>query len=160
MASQAANSAADNAASRVAPAKDPERHFQIAMGRVDVAEFKRNVWRAFPEEGTPYGSIFSDSYWAHRAKDFKAGDKIEVLPDEMHYYAELLVMAAGATWLKVAELCRIQLSPADVTDSKPDYNVAWRGPHRKFALIRTVDGAIIKDGFSTEREALLGIPRA
>lgn len=159
MAGQVANTA-DGTASVASPAKTSARWSQIGSGRIDIAEFKRNAWRAFPEEGTPYERVLRESYWAHRAKDFKVGDKIEVLPDEMHYYAELLVMAAGATWLKVAELCKIELRPADLAGTKPEYNVAWRGPHRKFALVRVADGAIVKDGFENEREALLGIPRA
>lgn len=131
---------------------------QISTMRVEAAEFRRNIWRAYPEEGTPFETVLSEAYWAHRAAAFKAGDKIEVLPDEMHYYAELLVIAAGAAWARVMELYRRELGALALPDRRPDYSVAWRGAHRKFAIVRTVDGAIVKDGFAQQHDAELALP--
>jgi hypothetical protein len=131
---------------------------QISTMRIEDAGFRRNVWRAYPEEGTPYETVLSEAYWAHRARNFRAGDKIEILPDEMHYYAELLVIASGATWARVTELFRKDLGTTIVPDRQSDYRVAWRGAHRKFAIVRTVDGAIVKDGFAQQHEAELALP--
>ena len=122
------------------------------------AEFSRAIWRAHPEEDTPYETVLSDAYWAHRAREFRAGHKIEVLPDEMNYYAELLVMAAGVNWVRVIELLKVELKPAAVPRRQSEYSVAWRGPHRKFAIVRASDGAIVKDRFEKEHEAEAAIP--
>jgi hypothetical protein len=124
----------------------------ISMARIESAEFKRRIWRACPEAGTPYETILTEAYWVHRAREFRAGDRIEVLPDEMHYFAELLVIAAGANWVRVIELFRKELQPEEFVN-RSDYTVAWRGAHRKFAIVRTVDGAIVRDGFVQQHEA-------
>jgi hypothetical protein len=131
----------------------------ILPARLESAEFSRAIWRAHPEEGTPYETVLSDAYWAHRAREFRAGHKIEVLPDEMNYYAELLVMAAGGNWVSVIELLKVELKPAAVPRRQSEYSVAWRGPHRKFAIVRASDGAIVKDGFALEDEAEAAIPQ-
>jgi hypothetical protein len=131
----------------------------ISTARVEPAEFKRNVWRAYPEEGTSYETVLSDSYWAHRAREFRAGDLIEVLPDEMHYFAVLLVRASGANWVRVVEVLKTELKPAAVPRRQSEFSVAWRGPHRKFAIVRASDGTIVKDGFALEDEAEAAMPQ-
>lgn len=155
----AADSAAPSrdGAAAVGPKASHRGKRLISTARIESAEFKRNVWRAHPEEGTPYETVLGEAYWAHQARQFRPGDRIEVLPDEMHYFAELLVIAAGATWARVVELSRRELGVAAVPDKRMDYTVAWRGVHRKFAVVRTVDGAIIKDGFSQQQDAELAL---
>lgn len=133
---------------------------QISMARLDLAEYKRSAWRAFPEEGTKYETVLTEAYWAHRAKDFKPGDKIEVIPDEMSYYSELLVIAAGQNWAKVIELpgYPLALESAHTTAASDEYTVEWKGPHRKHAVIRVKDKAIIADGFAQKADAIAAIP--
>jgi hypothetical protein len=129
----------------------------ILPARVESAEFKRAVWRAYPEKDTPYETVLSETYWAHRAAAFRRGDLIEVWPDEMHYFAMLLVMAAGSNWAMPVELFKVALKPRVMPARQPEFSVAYRGPHHKYAIVRASDDTIVKDGFAQEGDAELAL---
>lgn len=138
----------------------PRGQTQILQGRVDMAEFKRNVWAATPEEGTPLENLSQRSFWAHVASKFKPCDIIEVVPDDMSYFARFIVLGAGQNWADVQLLGEVQkLGKSPYGSTNADFEVGWKGPVNKWAVIRNSDKSIVAKGYNTRGEAEAMVPR-
>lgn len=133
---------------------------KVHANRFKSAEFRRNIWDAIPEAGTPFDDLLKPEYWAHVAANLRPWDRIEVRAEDGSYYAELLVRDAGRLWAKVECLRKHDLG-AD-TGQVPDvvadvtYSVQWRGPHSKHAVMRERgNGAkeVLRDQFETREAA-------
>lgn len=122
--------------------------------RFGLAEHKRRIWSIVPEHGTEFDEILKPSYWAHVAKQLRITDRIEVHAEDGCYFAELIVRDAGNLFASVGVLRKIDLDTVKSGNAEAGYDVAWKGPHRKFAVIRLSDDAIVKDGFDAKPAAL------
>lgn len=125
----------------------------IRESRVKLTEFARQSHHVVPEEGTKFDDILREEYWAAVAVGFKPGDLIEIHAEDGSFFAELYVRACGRNWAKMALLRKVELEPIEAAVASPEFEAAWKGPHRKFAVIRLSDSAIIRDGFETREQA-------
>lgn len=122
--------------------------------RLKEAESERIVYRAIPSEGTPLEACLEIDYWAHVAKRFRPTTIIEVIPDGMSYYAELLVVSCGANWARVKLLRKVILESAEsVIEDVQTHEIKWAGPAAKYRVIRLSDKAVIRDGFEGKEDA-------
>lgn len=126
----------------------------LRESRVKLAEYARQRHHVVPEEGTKFEDILKEEYWAAVAYMFKPCDIIEVHAEEGSYYAELYVRASGRNWAKVAVLNKTALEPIEAQVTRPEFEVLWKGPARRFSAIRVSDGEILKDGFETREQAV------
>jgi len=126
----------------------------IRESRLSFVEFARQAHHIVPEEGTKFEDILKDSYWSLVAVKFKPGDLVEIHAEDGSYFAELYVRAAGRNWAKMALLRKVDLEPVAAAMVSPEFEAAWKGPHRKFSVVRLSDNQIIKDGFETREQAL------
>lgn len=126
----------------------------IRDSRVMLTEFARQAHHVVPEEGTTIDDLLHESYWSMVAYKFKPCDIVEVHAEDGSYFAELYVRAAGKNWAKMALLRKVDLEPMSAGVATPEYEVAWKGPHRKFVALRTADNEIIKDGFVTREQVV------
>lgn len=123
---------------------------KITGPRLKQAEYVRTPYRAEPEAGTAFETVLKPEYWSHVASKLRPGDKIEIMPEDMAWYAELLVVDCTALSARVA----ILLPPLDLdVSSEPtiavdSHEVKWKGPQMKFVVIRKSDGAIVSRGHS------------
>jgi hypothetical protein len=66
---------------------------------------------------------------------------------------ELLVLNVGNNWAQVHVLHRYELEkPADDMPVPQRFSVEWKGPTRKWAVIRLSDNQILQDGFASKAE--------
>lgn len=86
------------------------------------------------------------AFWSLVAKEMALGDHIEVRDDGMSYWAEFLVVSCDRTWAKVAKLREVRLTPIKDDAISPDYEVAWKGPHRRWCVIRLSDRSPVHEG--------------
>lgn len=126
----------------------------LRESRMNFIEFARQSHHVVPEDGTAFEDILTDSYWSLVGYKFKPGDIIEVHAEDGSYFAELYVRAAGRNWAKVALLRKIDLEPVAISHGSPEFEAAWKGPHRKFSVVRLSDNQIIKDSFETREQAV------
>lgn len=127
---------------------------QLAINRLQQAEYQRTVYRVVPELNTPYEELFDPQYWAHVSAKFRPGDRIEVEAEDGSYYAELRVMDAGTLYAKVAELRKVDFDDNVVVGDSPamsGYEVKWRGPIMKWSVLRGKDS--IREGEQTKGAA-------
>jgi hypothetical protein len=119
------------------------------------AEYARAVHFVSPAEGVTLADLQEPAFWAHVSAKFHAYDKIEVVPQGGAYYAELLVVNCSGTHAKVAVLQHKELSVKKAKDAPADevFGVEFKGPQRKWAIIRKADKAIVKEEFASKDEA-------
>lgn len=126
----------------------------LQPNRFKIAEYERTVYVATAEKGHTKEDILSPDYWAHAANKLKPYDRIEVRHDEGEYFCELLVTQVGRGWAKVVELSYKELSKSEALPTIPEpYEVVWKGPHRKWAVIRKADGEYISEGHDDRNKA-------
>jgi hypothetical protein len=128
------------------PRKLPEARFR-------VAEQVRNIWNAVPEQGATLEALLDPTYWSHNARRMRPTDIIEAMPDDGSWYARLIVRSVGALGVTVALLDHYDFSDAEEPRAAdPRFDVKWKGPHYKWAVVPLAGGEAIQTGFDT-REA-------
>jgi hypothetical protein len=127
----------------------------LNRSRFQEAEFQTTTWVATVEQGTTMDQIQNPAFWSHISTSLRPYDKIQIRWDDGVAYAEFLVLSCDRSYAKVKELFHVELTTADVAMSENDasHKIDWKGPHRKFAIIRKADGAIIKEGFDNKKQA-------
>ena len=126
----------------------------INASRVTPAEFKRTIHSMTPEAGTKLSDIMAPAYYRHVASQFKSMDRIEVMPDDGAWYAELMVLYVSKMEVRVAKLSHVKLDtvkPEEVEDET--HEVKWRGPSAKWGVVHKKTGDVVKDGFANKEEA-------
>ena len=68
--------------------------------------------------------------------------------------AHLSVASCSLNWAKVHVLKHYELAAIDVEADQNVHTVEWKGPQRKFAIIRKSDKELIKDGFADKASAM------
>lgn len=130
----------------------------LTTNRFTVAEYDRVVWSVVPEEGTAFKDILRPEYWSHVSAKMQPWAKIEVRPEDGSYYAELIVRQAGRSWAKVAPLYYVQLDENAVSpdmDVEEGHQVVWKGPQRKWTVIRLKDKSYLMQGMASKEDAVL-----
>ncbi|MHB0965502.1 MAG: hypothetical protein ACYC36_03520 [Bellilinea sp.] len=132
---------------------------KLSPTRIAGAEYSRHDWVVTVEQGTTKKEILNPMFWSHISPQLSPYDRIELRIDDGIFFAELLVTACERTWAKVHVLHWHNMTTADVAESQADevipapgkgYEVAWKGPHKKFCVIRKADQEIVHEGDSKE----------
>lgn len=134
---------------------------KLTSSRFNLAEFKRNVFRAQPEAGTKPEALLDPVYWSHVAVNLKMWDRIEVVPENGAWFAELIVIGNSPAGLVVHPLTLVdltskaQLHASDeaeeetVKDGDPvapkGFSYKWMGPAGKYSVFRDADKKVIAD---------------
>lgn len=115
--------------------------------RIKLIEFARQTHHVVPEDGTKFEDILKEVFWSMVAYKFKPSDIIEVHAEDGSYYAQLYVRACGSNWAKVSPILVARFEDEVKAPDSDEFKIEWKGPHRKFAVIRISDNECIKDGF-------------
>lgn len=142
-----------------------EKPIRKALGHhMQLADVVCAVHVLTPEPGTTLEEILRPEYWANvasrlnvnRPDDFKhVPDVIRVCPADSSWYAELLVVNAGALAARVVlkehiEIAKIAAAAVKVPTG---YKIEHRGKGG-WRVTRVSDGAVLKDGFESEAAAV------
>lgn len=127
----------------------------ITQNNVRQAEFQRNIFVATPEPGTKVCELLKSEYWVHVAKTLHISDRIEVMPEDGEYFAELIV--TDVTQHRVT-LVLLRLVPLEVdAPAAPvvrEYEVTYRGPIAQHSVRKISDKSILKEGLGSKAEAV------
>lgn len=130
------------------------KEVRIMPARFQLAEHARNVYVITVEENQKKEDVMNPDYWAHIAGKLRQYDEIMVRSDVGAFYGHLLVVACERTWAKTAVLSWVVLEEGNVSEQEPtDYRVEYKGPYKKFCVIRVEDSALLKDEIQTKKEA-------
>lgn len=130
---------------------------KIRGGQFKEAQFAYKIFSARPDAGTSVEDLLQPAYWANIAEQLQPTCRIEVMPLDGAYFAELIVVSANRTAAVVVPLRVVQLTSsvdgADVDGGEdPEYFVKFRGP-RKFCVLRKADGLPVIEDIDTKEQA-------
>jgi hypothetical protein len=75
------------------------------------------------------------------------------MTEDNSFYAEVLILDAGARWAKVFVLREHKLTVDEQTEEQQEFKIQWSGPSAKFKVIRLSDRETLQDGMATKIEA-------
>lgn len=129
----------------------------LNQARCAHSEFANTSWTITVEANTTLETVMSPSFLANVASHMRPYDKIMVRTDDGVWYAELLVLTAGRTWVKTKKLVEVRLTTQDVEITESDkfdsYEIKHRGPHLKFCIIRKSDNEPVREQLETKEAA-------
>lgn len=132
---------------------DTKAVLPIGSGAINPAEEKRNVHHVVLDERISYEAIFQPAVWAHVVNKLHIGDRIEIVPEDGSYLAEVLVRDVGPVSASVAELYRVEFDEApslvEGSDLEPLFSRSL-----KWTVRRKSDGARLADNLATKQDAL------
>lgn len=127
---------------------------------IKAGDMERTIFRHQLEQNFDKEELLKPEKWRQVAKShptLKAGSIIEVLREDNAFYAELLVVGRVNDEIFIKFIHFVKLEDDDVIEEKlvkeSDFEITWKGPMKKFSLIRKSDSKEIKDKFSSKEEA-------
>ena len=130
--------------------KNIEKKAQITHLAKDRQQ--RMVYLYNVPESVDYALLLTPSYWSNIAVEFQVGDELIVHPQDMAYYARLLVVSAERRAVKMYELQKVNIRDNASSDEDGEYIIKWRRKGKN-SIIRTSDNEVIKSGFDTKQAA-------
>lgn len=136
------------------PEEEKKRSVQIDPGRMRLAQYERQEWVANAPEGCTVEDIKDPAFWSLMSFQMKPYDRVEVRADDGTWVAEVLVIGCARNWAKVSVLQHHKLaSAADAMKDDADYRVQWKGPQKKWCIIRNSDDAFIREEIASRESA-------
>lgn len=134
--------------------EDKKRSVQISPGRMKLSQYERQEWVANAPEGCTVDDIKEQGFWSLMAHLMKPYDRIEVRADDGTWMAELVVVGCGRNWAKVHILNHYKLSSAtEEMKGDSEFRVEFKGPQKKWCIIRNSDDEFIREGIASKDEA-------
>jgi hypothetical protein len=123
--------------------------------RMGLAEQMRQEWVVNAEEGTTINDVLDTGYWAHMASQLQQYDHIEVRLETGEWILDLIVLDVGRNYARVYVAHKHDFSDVDLKapSGSITHKVEWKGPQRKFVVIRLADSAALQEGFASKPEA-------
>ena len=97
---------------------------------IEESTYARTVYQVKPEISVTVKDLLEPDYWAHVAKQLRAGDRIEAIPDDRHYFAEFFVLAASTNWAKLVLLREVTLIKDNEKTESNGFSIGFAGPHK------------------------------
>lgn len=131
---------------------------KLLPNQLKEAAFQRTHFAACPAPGTTLEDIANNEYWTHVARKLRPGTLIEVLPEDMTFFATLIVLWVGMNVVRVKVLSFVNLGDEEATSEGEESanKVAWRNG-KNWCVLRRNDGAIIKENLASKKDALIWV---
>jgi hypothetical protein len=132
-------------------AKSNNRLHSSAIGQL---EYVTRVFRVVAPDSHTLDDMLDPVYWVGVASLFEKlpFPRIEVINASGTLFTEFLVLASGKGTAKVALLRQIPLD-REPAGSADEFNVEFKGPQRKWSIIRKSNNAYEKEGFASKDDA-------
>ena len=104
--------------------------------------------------GATLDDVLAPDYLVHVAERLKAGDKLEIMPDCMTWYAEALVVDATRLSARIALLVGpIVIDAGEQVLADDAFEARWITPAVRFGVRRKADGAYVVKNLATKADA-------
>ncbi len=125
----------------------------LLQNRIRPAEYDRLVWSVTPEPSISFDEILKPEYWTHVAKQLLPGARIEVVPEDKSYFAELFVRSQTDTSVNVSVLRHVKFDDtAKPADNADPYEIKHRGG-AGWSVIRKADKTVVFEKGQSRVEA-------
>lgn len=136
--------------------KDQRRTIMLSPARHQLFQHSNNRHFVTAEEGTTLEDVMKPAFLANVAPKMRMYDEVTVVTDDGAFWARLLVLEAGRNWVRTMALEAFDLqgeaNPIAADPMNP-YEVSWKGPHRKYAVIRKADRQVVSEGYAIKADA-------
>lgn len=123
--------------------------------RLQLAEHTSRLFSHTPKPGVSFDDLLDPDYWTHVAPQMQVGNRIDVMAPDLSWWGQLLVRDVGRRDAVVHKMIYVEMGEAESAMTTEDpYEVKWRGPARKFSVIRRSDKEVIRDEFEMKEQAL------
>ena len=117
------------------------------------AEYARKNWVITAAIGARPEDIETREFWVNLVHDLKRLDRVEIMPEDGEWFAEVIVRRVAGREIKVGVVNLKRFKDAEVPSEKVgEYTIKWRGPKAMFALMNP-DDSVFKSGFETRGAA-------
>lgn len=124
------------------------------------AEYKRALFRFNLPSSFDKEDLEKSENWIQIAKanpdlglnkNNQGPSLVEVVREDNAFFAQVLITGrvGDNLFVKIIHFCSLESEPKDLGDLE----VLWKGPARKFAVIRKTDNKELKSNFSSKEEA-------
>ncbi|QKJ88017.1 hypothetical protein PMPD1_3084 [Paramixta manurensis] len=128
---------------------------KILPPSVNLAEYKRNVYKVEAKHGQTFEDFKEPDAWAHVAVQLKKFDKIELVAEDGSFYAEGVVLKVTKTSAHVHFHIHANLNEKSEPELKePTYYAEFAGPHARWRVVRRADGEVVESGIESKDDAL------
>lgn len=126
----------------------------IVSSRFRETSFAVRRWRVDAEPGTTRADLEDPAFWALVAREMEPGQNVEVLADDMSFFAEGLVIDASERWAKVRVNHFHAYSAAEAAPlpAGQEFEVCFRGA-RRWSVKRKADAAVLSENHGTREAA-------
>lgn len=145
----------------------PKAVLQLDAARFQQADVVRETWAVTVEQGVTRADILNPAFWSHIAYKLRPYARIEVRCDDGSMFADLVVLNSERTWARVYVLSWADLTTKDVSQSQsaqavqaassaePEkaFRVEYKGPHKRFCVIRNADNSYVRENEATKLDA-------
>lgn len=138
---------------------------QLDAHRMVSKEQETIDYWATVEEGTTREEMRNPAFWAHCAAKLKPYFFVHVRCDDGTFYAKGIVLQVDRTWAVVHILDWYDLTTKDVAQSQAAatqmgtaadaFEIVYKGPHRKFVVIRKADQAAVQETLKDKATAVM-----
>lgn len=126
---------------------------QIIPARCKLADAVRTTHVITVEDASHPEDFLKPEFYSLVARDFVIGGHVEIIDDQMTFFGEYLITACDSTWAKVYPLREVKLVASKEMPVLADFSIEYKGPHRKFCVIRLTDKVIVHEGFQDRASA-------
>lgn len=132
----------------------------LPPARIHDAAQDRNVYNACPFTGTKLDDVLEPRYWAHMSNILRPWDRIEVIPEDGVWWAELMVREVDQGSVRVFVLRETKFNDVnDRTDTDSPFLVQFT-PATKWRVVRKADAVVVSEGHLTRDDAWIAAGRA
>jgi hypothetical protein len=123
------------------------------------AEYARAVWSISIPNNHGKEEILNPEYWAHCAVQFRRGDFIEIVRDDLTAYFKCIIIDSGRIFAKLRLLDEkdfsVEVKEASILKSEElnKFEVKWINVGSKYGIFRKSDGEKLKDVLATKEDA-------
>lgn len=128
----------------------------LHSGRLLTAEHARNCHFVNIPAGLPPDDLLRPAFWKHVAAQLRPLDRLECISEDGAWERELRVLYTTTQEARVSPIGAVTWHAEEVREVGDDdgpYTVRWKGPTKKWAVIRNSDGAYIADTFPSRETA-------
>lgn len=131
-------------------AEAERKKIPVAMPeKLGLAEHKRNDWCMDVDPHLEVNDVLEPGYWSHVAEKMQPMDTIECRWEDGSRIVHLRVVFCERTYAKVRVVSEENMGKEgrEVPVDSDKHTIQYKGPTRRFCVIRNADLEIVQEGF-------------
>jgi len=125
----------------------PVQKKRLHEGKLNIATQVRRHLFAYLPVGTVEADILNPDFWAHVSAQVQPLDIVETICEDGSWEGLYRVMYVSKGDVRLHRLYMVAHKTLVEAVSGPGYDIAWKGPVAKWAIIKADTKEIVKGGF-------------